>query len=217
MYEFTNDGGLRLIGVSPKYIEMLRRLPAIARGDGAERFRNPDPIDPENRSPEARSLRDDWDDLVVPELHEVFDNQHCAVNEVLDKAEPSDFDEWLFHQLKHAKDIAGDSEEQNGKDDEDSQPPEKMETVDLIIPSALVEPWYGALNQGRLALHARYAESEGEFTNSKDSTRSDAWNQARAHYAFYSFLQYPLIQLMQLEFDEEFPRREDDSFDEDEA
>jgi len=220
MYEFMDDGGLLLIGVAPKYIEMLRRLPAIAHGDGAERFREPDPMDPQNRSPEARSLRDDWMDLVVPELHEIFDNQHCAVNEVLDKAEPSYFDDWLFHQQKLAKDFAENFDEEMEGDDEDAQPPERTEAVDLIIPPELIEPWYGALNQGRLALHARYGDSEGEFTNSEDSSKSDAWNQARAHYSFYSFLQYPLIHLMQTEFDEKFlgsdeSQAEDDDSDDD--
>lgn len=90
LYEFTDDGGLLLLAVGRESMEKLRRLPAIARGDGADRFRAPDPLDPENRSPEARALREDWVDLVVPELHEMFDNQHCAVIEVLDKAQPSD-------------------------------------------------------------------------------------------------------------------------------
>lgn len=215
VYQFMDDGGLLLISVTPEYVEMLRRLPAIAHGDGAERFRAPDPMDPENRSPEARDLRDDWVDLVIPDLHEAFDNQHSAVSEVLDKAEPSGFDDWLLFHQKLAKSDAGISEGEGGGDDGNSKSSE--ETVDLTIPPQFVELWYGALNQGRLALHARYGKSEGEFTNSDDISKSDGWIHARNHYLFYSFLQVPLMQLMQMEFQEDLDESQeqqlDDNFD----
>lgn len=221
----NDDGSLLLLGVTPKFMEMLRRLPAIACGDGAERFRAPDPMDPENRSPEARSLRDDWDDLVVPELHEVFDNQHCAVNQVLDEAEPSQFDYWLQFHFKKLLGDAEDSGEKQGDEevghggeghgDENFEQP--VVTVDLTIQPELIEPWYGALNQGRLTLYARYGVSEGEFTHMENSSTSDSWKQAREHYMFYSYLQVPLLQLMQMEFDEESAEGEepqdDDDFD----
>ncbi len=210
LYEFTDDGGLQLLAVGPEWMEKLRRLPAIARGDGAERFRAPDPLDPENRSPEASALREDWVDLVVPDLHEVFDNQHCAVIEVLDKAQPSEFGQWMLLQQKLLQGDAATEKNEEGGEGE-------CELVDLTIPPELVESWYGALNQGRLALHARYAESESDLDSADDASKSDAWKHARDHYLFYSRLQAPLMQLMQMGFEgkdfENDDQEDDEEFD----
>ena len=87
---------------------------------------------------------------------------------------------------------------EDGLDDEEDEPVDEEELVDFIVPSEKVDAWYGALNQGRLALDARYELHKVLSGEESIDEQSDAWHSAFGHYQVYSRLQAPLLHLMEM-------------------
>lgn len=174
------NGDVELIGMDAIELAMLERLSGVSRDKGSDRFLQPDPMDPGDDSPEARDLRDDWMNLVVPELLDHFDAQISKVAADLDARVPGECgDEFLVGFGDHG------------------ELPELGGHCNVRIPREHVEDWYGALNQARLALDARYDLSGEIEPVGALETQSPAWRQAWFHSRFYGMLQMPLMEVMQ--------------------
>lgn len=133
------DGGLVLDRVAPVEWVMLRELPDIVKnGRGLDLDPLGNEVD-ETTDDEVASLKEDWKDFVEPELRDHFTGQVAVLVGDLDAAETLDA-------CDDPRSLIGDEREERtaGGGTEGWKR--------IVIPLDHVEPWYGALNQARLAL-----------------------------------------------------------------
>lgn len=136
------DGGLVIDRVAPVEWVMLRELPDIvANGRGLELDPFGEEVD-EETDHESASLREDWRDYVEPELRGHFAGQVAVLAGDLDSAEMVDASD-------DPEILIGDDENEGRRGDEEARG-----WMRIVIPADHVEPWYGALNQARLALES---------------------------------------------------------------
>ncbi len=135
------DGGVVLDRVAPVEWVMLRELPEIAASGRGVAL---DPLGKEvdeTTDYDAASLREDWSQFVEPELRSHFAGQVALLAGDLEAAETMDASD-------DPESLIGDGD---GEERGDGKPQRWMR---IVIPADHVEPWYGALNQARLALEA---------------------------------------------------------------
>jgi len=132
---------------------------------------------------EAEAIREDWREVIQPELEENFRSQVRGVLDEIENAAPMSSEE--LEEL-----------EEYGFDEVTGEAP----LYALEIPPESVEDWYGALNQGRLALEAKYHFGD----RAKAMEEAGNWPQDRRvgfmHFTIYAAIQEALLHAMEQSF-----------------
>ncbi len=174
--------GLVISRLPASHLHLLRQIPLHADPAGspaAESRLYQSPVRSPEHDPDD-SLAGDWNDYVLPDLRSDFARQidHITADLLTARretrpAEPatgSDAPAFEDTGTDDDDDDAGeadadDSESEDEDEDEDASPA-ATETYELTIPFDHVEAWYGALNQARLVMQARYDFPEQESLES---------------------------------------------------
>lgn len=157
------DGSVFMGDLLEQHLVMLGAVPAvIAMADKPLWAR--DPV--EGGDPMLDTLREDWKLIVEPELQAHGESEVAVMLRDLSRAAAQD------HAVSPlAGDAAGDG------------------MFQLLIPAAHVEPWYGALNQARLAI-----ESVHGFAGQDPEDREfDQWPPEK-QFIFWQFRVYGALQ-----------------------
>ena len=145
--------GLVLSGMPAAQLRMLEQVALHADPSGSpaasERLYQTPVKQPQHDADEE--LVDDWQEFVMPDLRQEFTRQLDCVANDLRQAQPESTPSPL-----HDDSL---SEEEASDADATTSP---AATYELIIPFDHIESWYGALNQARLVMQARYEFPETE-------------------------------------------------------
>jgi len=145
--------GLVLSGMPAAQLRMLEQVALHADPSGSpaasERLYQTPVKQPQHDADEE--LVDDWQEFVMPDLRQEFTRQLDCVANDLRQAQPESTPNPL-----HDDSL---SEEEASDADATTSP---AATYELIIPFDHIESWYGALNQARLVMQARYEFPETE-------------------------------------------------------
>lgn len=181
--------GLVLSGMPAAQLRMLEQVALHADPSGSpaasERLYQTPVKQPQNDTDEE--LVDDWQEFVMPDLRQEFTRQlDCVANDLRQaqpESTPSPLDDDSLHDDALDDDpldddpLDDDALDDDALDDDalDDDPLREDEakagaeddaapaaTYELIIPFDHIESWYGALNQARLVLQARYEFPETE-------------------------------------------------------
>ena len=171
--------------------EWIRMLPDLAAGEGFSHSSRerlfPSPLAPEVLADVGTiSQMEDWEELVRPELEEVFESARAVVESDLSESET-----YLFTE----------------EDDEDLFREELVELgfpVDLqelrrvVVPFEHTEAWYSTLNQARLLMNEEFDLAEAEERHLAKTLGPGVVGSDRllliAQYELYSFLQSLLVE-----------------------
>jgi hypothetical protein len=103
-------------------------------------------------------INDDWNEHVVPDLRSDFARQmDCVVDDLRAarrERNPPRAEEERVREKKSARDE--DEDEYEHEDEHEDEPERGAETYEVVIPPEHIDSWYGALNQARLVMQARY-------------------------------------------------------------
>jgi hypothetical protein len=176
--------GLVLSGMPAAQLRMLEQVALHADPSGSpaasERLHQTPVKQPQNDTDEE--LVDDWQEFVMPDLRQEFTKQLDCVANDLRQAQPESTPSPLDDDSLHDDALDDDPLDDDPLDDDaldddalDDDPLREDEakagaeddaapaaTYELIIPFDHIESWYGALNQARLVLQARYEFPETE-------------------------------------------------------
>jgi hypothetical protein len=181
--------GLVLSGMPAAQLRMLEQVALHADPSGSpaasERLYQTPVKQPQHDADEE--LVDDWQEFVMPDLRQEFTKQlDCVANDLRQaqpESTPSPLDDDSLHDDALDDDpldddpLDDDALDDDALDDDalDDDPLREDEakagaeddaapaaTYELIIPFDHIESWYGALNQARLVLQARYEFPETE-------------------------------------------------------
>jgi hypothetical protein len=181
--------GLVLSGMPAAQLRMLEQVALHADPSGSpaasERLYQTPVKQPQHDADEE--LVEDWQEFVMPDLRQEFTRQLDCVANDLRQAQPESTpstldDDSLDNDALHDDSLDDDSLDDDSLDDDslhddslDDDPLREDEakagteddaapaaTYELIIPFDHIESWYGALNQARLVLQARYEFPETE-------------------------------------------------------
>ncbi len=149
--------GLVLSRLPAAQLRLLHQIPLHADTAGS-----PDAEDRLYQSPVRTPMDDtedeivnDWNDHIVPDLRADFTRQLDCVADDLRRARRESPPPATTSRLR---------EEPPGGDPEDDpdDSPATSETYEVVIPADHIDLWYGALNQARLVMQARYNFPEVE-------------------------------------------------------
>lgn len=192
--------GLVLSRLPAAQLRLLTQIPVHADPSGS-----PDAEDRLYQSPvrtplddSEDELVDDWNDHVLPDLRSEFARQLECVQADLrtarrepppQRSRPSTVQE----EAPVDEDEEGEEEPNSGPD----SPPEAVppETYELIIPHQHVESWFGALNQARLVMQARYNFPELETLESIVALLASENLKPYLTSRFYTEMQGALLEL----------------------
>ena len=166
--------GLVLSGMPAAQLRMLEQVALHADPSGSpaasERLYQTPVKQPQHDADEE--LVEDWQEFVMPDLRQEFTRQLDCVANDLRQAQPESTpstldDDSLDDDSLHDDSLHDDSldddplreDEAKAGTEDDAAP---AATYELIIPFDHIESWYGALNQARLVLQARYEFPETE-------------------------------------------------------
>jgi hypothetical protein len=181
--------GLVLSGMPAAQLRMLEQVALHADPSGSpaasERLYQTPVKQPQHDADEE--LVEDWQEFVMPDLRQEFTRQLDCVANDLRQAQPESTpstldDDSLDNDALHDDSLDDDSLDDDSLHDDslhddslDDDPLREDEakagteddaapaaTYELIIPFDHIESWYGALNQARLVLQARYEFPETE-------------------------------------------------------
>jgi hypothetical protein len=174
----TRDFGLVLECVPQWLLAMLGEMPRVPERCGWDPAFQ-DPTGGQSGG-EAETLREDWRSLIVPELAEAFRGEFSVYVSDLAAAE------------------ACETSPEDGADFEPSA--ETGPLFRVLVPPAHVEPWFGALNQARLAIEFRCG-----FGNRRVSARQAAGWDAETIELYQlmwlaATLQEPLLMCLEHQF-----------------
>ena len=161
--------GLVLSGMPAAQLRMLEQVALHADPSGSpaasERLYQTPVKQPQHDADEE--LVEDWQEFVMPDLRQEFTRQLDCVANDLRQAQPESTpstldDDSLDNDALHDDSLDDDplrEDEAKAGTEDDAAP---AATYELIIPFDHIESWYGALNQARLVLQARYEFPETE-------------------------------------------------------
>lgn len=181
--------GLVLSGMPAAQLRMLEQVALHADPSGSpaasERLYQTPVKQPQHDADEE--LVDDWQEFVMPDLRQEFTKQlDCVANDLRQaqpESTPSPLDDDSLHDDALDDDPLDDDALDNDALDNDALDDDALDddplredeakagteddaapaaTYELIIPFDHIESWYGALNQARLVLQARYEFPETE-------------------------------------------------------
>lgn len=171
--------------------EWIRMLPDLAAGEGFSRSSRerlfPSPLAPEVLADVGTiSQMEDWEELVRPELEEVFESARIIVESDLSEsqtytvAEDGDDDPFL---------------EELG---ELGVPADLRELRRVVVPFEHTEAWYSTLNQARLLMNEEFDLAAAEERHLAKTLGPGSIGSDRlfliAQYEMYSFLQSLLVE-----------------------
>lgn len=149
-----------------------------------------DPVSgPEDES--TRAVREDWENFVRPDLRDHCENEVMIFHEDVAAAEADTMEPILV------PDASGGP----GTDDRLYFPEDEGPYSRITIPAAHVEPWYGALNQARLAIESVHS-FEGKLPGLAELQQWEPARQAAYwHSKFYGSIQQVLLDCMEARFE----------------
>jgi hypothetical protein len=109
-------------------------------------------------------LNDDWNEHVVPDLRSDFARQmDCVVDDLRaarrERNPPRGEGERVREENRERDEAEGEHEDEDEDEHEDGR---GGESYQVVIPPEHIDSWYGALNQARLVMQARYNFPEVE-------------------------------------------------------
>ncbi len=171
--------------------DWLRQLPRIASGrdfqpSSRERL-YPAPLAPEVLADEGTVTQmEDWDELIRPELAELFAGARAVVEADLERSVEFTVDEFpeddpIREELEEAGFL-----------------PDLPEMRRVVVPYEHTEAWYSTLNQARLLMNEEYDLAEAEERQLAKTLGPGAVGQERllliAQYELYSVVQSILVE-----------------------
>jgi hypothetical protein len=176
--------------------EWIRMLPGLAAGEGFSRSSCerlfPSPLAPEVLADVGTiSQMEDWDELVRPELEELFASARAVVEGDLSRCQTYAIG---------ADDDADDDEEDPFREEleELGLPVELPELRRVIVPFEHTEAWYSTLNQARLLMNEEFDLATAEERHLAKTLGPEIVGSDRllliAQYELYSFIQSILVE-----------------------
>ena len=150
--------GLVISRLPASHLRLLQQIPlhadpAGSRGAEERLYQSPVKTPLDDTEDE---LVNDWNDHVLPDLRSDFARQiDCVTADLLTVRR-----EYAPATAETPAVRENEPGEDEDEDDEETQPP--GDSYELVIPLDHVESWYGALNQARLVMQARYNFPETE-------------------------------------------------------
>jgi hypothetical protein len=171
--------------------EWIQMLPALAAGEGfspssCERL-FPSPLAPEVLADVGTiSQMEDWEELIRPELEEIFASARTVVESDLSECQTYTFEE--------------DDEEDPFREEleELGLPVDLPELRRVIVPFEHTEAWYSTLNQARLLMNEEFDLATAEERHLAKTLGPEIVGSDRllliAQYELYSFIQSILVE-----------------------
>jgi hypothetical protein len=166
--------------------EWIRMLPDLAAGEGFSHSSRerlfPSPLAPEVLADVGTiSQMEDWEELVRPELEEVFESARIIVESDLSESQTYTFAE------------DGDDDLFREELGELGVPADLRELRRVVVPFEHTEAWYSTLNQARLLMNEEFDLAAAEERHLAKTLGSDRLFLI-AQYEMYSFLQSLLVE-----------------------
>jgi len=153
------DGSVQVAHLDEWHLQMLRSIPSLASAGEDREVRNglfPRPFSPGDATEE--NFRD-WDELVRPELEQLFTDSLQHVAKDLEQAEPEPVAPTPPGNTGESSDSAPPAparKRRKGARSTQSPPASPSVQWGFKIPADHVEDWYRAMNQARLMLSAKH-------------------------------------------------------------
>lgn len=172
--------------------EWIRMLPGLAAGEGFSRSSCerlfPSPLAPEVLADVGTiSQMEDWEELVRPELEEIFASARAVVESDLSECQVYTFEE-------------DDDEEDPFREEleELGLPVDLPELRRVVVPFEHTEAWYSTLNQARLLMNEEFDLATAEERHLAKTLGPEIVGSDRllliAQYELYSFIQSILVE-----------------------
>ncbi len=172
--------------------EWVRMLPGLAAGEGFSRSSCerlfPSPLAPEVLADVGTiSQMEDWEELVRPELEEIFASARAVVESDLSECQVHTFEE-------------DDDEEDPFREEleELGLPVDLPELRRVVVPFEHTEAWYSTLNQARLLMNEEFDLATAEERHLAKTLGPEIVGSDRllliAQYELYSFIQSILVE-----------------------
>lgn len=181
--------GLVLSRLPAAQLRLLQQIPVHADpagSPGAEERLYQSPV----RTPlddTEDELVNDWNDHILPDLRSDFARQlDCVTNDLRNVRRESP---------PSAPSTVREDGPAEDAEDEEKELPTTGETYQLVIPIDHVESWYGALNQARLVMQARYNFPEIESLASIVALLASENLKPYLTSRFYTEIQAALLEL----------------------